>query len=191
MYDIYTSTCRPNWAADGLSARGYALGLAVFAFAIPVLIMVFCYFRIFMVANSHVKKIRKENQSYVVSKSSEFQSEAEYRIPTELKAHKTILVIIGAFVLCWSLYTVSTLWKMLTGQATVPYRVANAGLTLALFNSVVNPVIYSLRDHRFRKGFIKVFLIILRKLDNGESKNRTSSRIREILERQQQNATAI
>ena len=189
MYDINTNTCRPNWAAGGLGSKIYVLGLALFAFAIPVLIMVFCYLRIFMVANKHVKKIRKENQSLVALQANEFQSETDCRKPVELKAHKTILIVIGAFVVCWSLYTVATSWKILTGQVTVPYQMANAGLTLALFNSAVNPVIYSLRDRRFRKGFIKVFLVLLRKLDNGESRNRASARMREILERQQQRAT--
>ena len=180
MYDTNTNTCRPNWAAEGVPAKIYALGLAVFGFAIPVLIMVFCYARIFMVAGKHIKRIQKDNQSSVASQHD--GREAVCRQTVELKAHKTILLIIGAFIVCWSLYTITTSWKLLTGQSSAPYRVSNAGLTLALLNSGVNPAIYSMRDRRFRKGFVKAFLILLRKLEQDGPRDRGSSRIRMMLE---------
>lgn len=115
VYNSKTSTCRPNWGAKGLNSRLYALGMALFAFTIPVILMVFCYCRIFFVARYHVKCI-KEN-----SVQNRFSSDASNQRAFETKALKTLLLVLGAFVVSWTPYTMITLAALVTkGSWDVP-----------------------------------------------------------------------
>lgn len=150
IYDVKTSTCRPNWGAKGLAKRVYVLGLALFTFAIPVVCMVYCYMRIFFVARYHVKHIKKNS----VNTSG---SSAHGQRAMETKAMKTLLLVLGAFVASWLPYTVCSVAKMATkGSWELSSSALNAVLTITTLNGCVNPVIYAIRDQRFRNGMKRV-----------------------------------
>ena len=150
VYDSKTSTCRPNWGARGLGNRLYALGLALFPFAVPVVCMVYCYCRIFCVARQHIKSIKKNS----VQSSG---SNASYQRAMETKAMKTLLLVLGAFVVAWLPYTVSSIVTMTTkGTWYISISGLNAVLTITTLNGCVNPVIYGIRDQRFRSGARRV-----------------------------------
>ncbi|KAK3734353.1 hypothetical protein QZH41_005336 [Actinostola sp. cb2023] len=158
LFDQTTHTCRPNFAGSKkTSSKVYAVCLAIFGFAIPVLVTIYTYFRIFRVADDQSKKIAKDSTT---SRSSLGDQSKPSR---DLKAHKTILIIIGGFALCWLPYTIGTSFKLLTGHKHAPYWLSHLGLTLALTNSFINPVIYTIRDRRFRRG-LKKFLFSKRSL---------------------------
>ena len=137
-------------------------------FLFSVLITVYCYVRIFRVADEHEKKIQKD---MVTVQTGTGQNSCT----RERKAHKTILIIIGAFAVCWLPYTVGTSWKILTGKTTAPYWFANIGLTLALFNSCVNPMVYTIRDTRFRRGARKILCGCVGQSRYRQGRNRTLS----------------
>lgn len=152
VLDQSTNTCRPNFGAKTVSGKVYAVFLAIFAFALPVLITIYTYFKIFRVADDQSKKIAKDSTT---SRSSFCEGNPK---PTrDRKAYKTVLVIIGTFVICWLPYTIGTSFKIFTGNKEAPYWLSHLGLTLALTNSCMNPVIYTIRDRRFRRG-VKRFL---------------------------------
>ena len=150
VYDAKTSTCRPNWGAKGLVKRVYVLGLAFFPFALPVLCMVYCYCRIFFVARYHVKSIKKNSVNTAGSRASDHRA-------METKAMKTLLIVLGAFVVAWLPYTVCSIAKMATkGSWELSSSTLNAVLTITTLNGCVNPVIYAIRDQRFRNGMKRV-----------------------------------
>lgn len=150
IYDPKTTTCRPNWGAKGVGNRVYVLGLAFFAFAVPVLGMVYCYCRIFSVARYHVKSIKKNS----VNTSG---SSAQDQRAMETKAMKTLLIVLGAFVISWLPYSVYSVVKMATkGSWKASSSTLNAVLTITTLNGCVNPVIYAIRDQRFRNGMKRV-----------------------------------
>ena len=147
LYDVKTLTCRPNWGAQGLGKRVYVLGLALFAFAIPVICMVYCYCRIFFVARCHIKSIKK-NSVQSSSNSNAFNQRA-----IETKAMKTLLLVLGAFVVAWLPYTVCSVVTMATrGSWDISTSGLNAVLTITTLNGCANPLIYAIRDQRFRSG---------------------------------------
>ncbi|XP_048588547.1 beta-1 adrenergic receptor [Nematostella vectensis] len=156
-FDNNTKTCRPDFAASGISNRVYAALLVVFGFAIPSLVTGYCHIKIYQMAKEQTRKIAK------ISVRKDFTSGhvqedivLTFHPRRERKAHKTILIIIGAFVVCWLPYSIGTSWKLATGHALELYWFANVGLTLALTNSSLNPLIYTLRDRRVRMGFMKL-----------------------------------
>lgn len=149
VFDPKTCTCRPNWGAKGLANKVYAMCLALFAFTIPTVAMIYSYVKIFQVARYHIRLIKKNS---IGSDSNNSGPNAQ-----ETKALKTVLLVIGGFVVSWLPYSVSSLGKLLSkGSWTLNATAANAVLTITLLNGCVNPVIYSIRDKRFRRGFRKI-----------------------------------
>lgn len=170
VYDSKTSTCRPNWGAKGLGKRVYVLGLALFAFAIPVICMVYCYCRIFCVARHHIKSIKKNSVQNSAS------SNASNQRAMETKAMKTLLLVLGAFVVSWLPYTLSSIVTMVTrGSWDISSSGVNAVLTFTTLNGCVNPVIYAIRDQRFRAG-VKRVLCPLASRGTGELNSYFSTR---------------
>jgi hypothetical protein len=128
----------------------YANLLAGFTFALPTLIMIYCYFRIYKVARHQVQLIKKNS----VGSS---QNGPPNSRPRETRALKTVLMVLGAFVLAWLPYTIVSTGKLLKGPGwDVGVSAANAVLTVTLVNGCFNPVIYSMRDRRFKSGLKKI-----------------------------------
>ena len=86
----------------------------------------------------------------------------------ETKAMKTLLIVLGAFVISWLPYTVCSIATIATNGSWKPSSSAlNAVLTVTTLNGCVNPVIYAIRDQRFRKGMKRV-LCPLASIDSRE-----------------------
>ncbi|XP_031568923.1 octopamine receptor 1-like [Actinia tenebrosa] len=180
LFDVTTHTCRPNFAPIETPGKVYGILLAIFGFAIPVIVTIYSYFRMFRVAEDQSKKIAKDfSMSHGASSGTEDTGKRTSPRPArDKKAHKTILIIIGAFCFCWLPYTFGTSWKILTGQTLAPYWLANLGLTLALTNSFINPIVYTIRDRRFRRGLQKALCSRRNPWENGiHSRNETHSNL--------------
>ena len=150
VYQPKTSTCRPNWGAKGLANRVYTLGLALLPFGAPVICMMYCYCRIFFVARYHVREIKKNSVN--TPGSDKIGQRA-----METKAMKTLLIVLGAFIVSWLPYTVLSVAKMISkGSWEFSSSTLNAVLTATLLNGCVNPVIYAIRDQRFCKAMKRV-----------------------------------
>jgi len=151
VFNPKTCTCRPNWGAKGLSNRMYALCLALFAFTIPVISMVYCYCRIFLVARYHVQSIKNNSVQDCQP------SNASSRRTLETKASKTLMLVLGAFVVSWLPYTLVTMATMVTkGSWDASSSILNAALTMTTVNGCINPMIYAIRDQRFLSGMKRV-----------------------------------
>ncbi|EDO35245.1 predicted protein [Nematostella vectensis] len=144
-FDLDTNICRIEWSSKVESSKVYSLFLAFFAFFIPTAIMIYCYCKIFKVARHHVKQIKQNSVS----------SQQSVTV-NDTRALKTILIVIGAFAVAWLPYTMFSLTKLFApGVVKVEATGSNAVLTVTLLNGCINPVIYSLRDKRFRNGIRK------------------------------------
>ena len=148
-YEDSTATCKPDWHADEFPHKIYALCLGIFCFLIPVCVMVCAYVAIYRAAKKQVQRIHIPESA---------RDEWKTMLRMKFKAMFTVLIIIGLFFLCWSVYTVVSLWKMFaTSTKALPFRLIRAGLYLAVFNSCINFYVYALRDRVFRNGLRKLF----------------------------------
>ncbi|XP_068671619.1 melanopsin-like [Montipora foliosa] len=159
-YEESTATCKPNWSGQGQTNRTYALGLALFCFLFPVLVMVGAYTMIFIAA-------RKQLQNVAAIGGEMTKSH---------KAAKTVFLIIGLFFFCWSVYTVVSLWKLFASVSDLPARLVRIGLYLAVSNSCVNFYVYAIRDKVFQKGLLRILVPRRRyKADNWNRSNPPST----------------
>ncbi|XP_059163304.1 5-hydroxytryptamine receptor-like [Physella acuta] len=76
----------------------------------------------------------------------------------ERKAARVLGIITGAFVVCWLPFFIVAVVTPLCGHFCVPEYVLSLCLWLGYFNSLINPIIYTIFNPSFRCAFNKIFL---------------------------------
>lgn len=111
----------------------------IFSFYLPVMIMLCIYLKIFLVAQRHVRSIQSTT---VAANASKMQR----------KATKTLAIVLGVFLLCWTPFFLCITFGPFT-HLSVPVPVIEALNWLTLANSMLNPFIYAFFYSRFRVAF--------------------------------------
>ncbi|XP_074615432.1 alpha-1A adrenergic receptor-like [Acropora palmata] len=106
------------------------------SFFLPLLIMLVMYTRIYLVARYHARRI---GRNYA----------------TDIKAAKTIAVVIGGFVICWLPFFVVVL--SVANRTPTHVTFFNVAKWLEYLNSCLNPVIYTCSNRTYRSAFKKLF----------------------------------
>ncbi|EDO31702.1 predicted protein, partial [Nematostella vectensis] len=122
--------------------RGYTLFVTVMNFLIPAVAICIAYFRIFLTARHQAKQIKLT----IKGKTHRFF------LTKELKATKTLAVVIGAFLVCWSPFFVINLCYYTSAVTPSPVLVAIAKWA-HYGNSCLNPLIYGVMNKDFRRAF--------------------------------------
>ncbi|XP_047457697.1 trace amine-associated receptor 8a-like, partial [Mugil cephalus] len=139
----------------------YISGIAdvLLSFAGPVVVIVVLYLRVFVVAVSQARAMRSHIAAITLQGSVNVNEKK-----SELKALRTVSVVIVVFLVCLCPYYCVTL----TGQDAV-LSASSVAFVMCLFyfNSCLNPIIYALFYPWFRKS-IKL-IITLRILKSGSS----------------------
>ncbi|XP_017280752.1 lysophosphatidic acid receptor 2a [Kryptolebias marmoratus] len=92
---------------------------------------------------------------YVKHKSlyvSQHNSEMRHN-QTVVNLMKTISMVLGAFVICWTPGLITLLMDGILGKKSNANKYEKYCLVMAVCNSLVNPIIYSLRDEEMRSTF--------------------------------------
>uniref|UniRef100_A0A3Q3JFT2 G-protein coupled receptors family 1 profile domain-containing protein n=1 Tax=Monopterus albus TaxID=43700 RepID=A0A3Q3JFT2_MONAL len=123
----------------------------VFSFIIPITIIIVLYTRVFVVAVSQARAMR----SHVAAVKAQPSGAAAVK-KTEMKAARTLGIVIAIFLLCFCPYYYPTM----AGEDTSVDAAAVAfQIWLAHFNSCLNPIIYVFFYPWFRKS-IKLILTL-------------------------------
>uniref|UniRef100_A0A672L7U9 Adrenoceptor beta 3a n=1 Tax=Sinocyclocheilus grahami TaxID=75366 RepID=A0A672L7U9_SINGR len=112
---------------------------SVVSFYIPLLIMIFVYARVFLIATRQVQLIDKNRTT------------ARITVVKEHKALKTLGIIMGVFTLCWLPFFVANIINVFNRHVLSMeiFRLLN---WLGYINSGLNPIIYC-RSPEFRVAF--------------------------------------
>ncbi|XP_075940221.1 trace amine-associated receptor 1-like [Anarhichas minor] len=149
--------CEESCLIDSLISTTLAY---IFSFYIPVSIMLSIYLKIFLVAKRQAISI--QNTTGLSTKSS-----GATVSKMERKATKTLAIVLGVFLLCWTPYFLYLIFQPLTYNVT-PIAVIETLNWLALSNSMLNPFIYAFFYSWFRTAFR---MIISGKLFQGNFAN--------------------
>lgn len=76
-------------------------------------------------------------------------------LQADLKAAKTLAVVMGAFIACWSPFII-TMLVVVSCANCVPREVASIMKWLHYSNSAVNPIIYTVLNRHFRAAFRRI-----------------------------------
>ncbi|XP_051245274.1 lysophosphatidic acid receptor 2a [Dicentrarchus labrax] len=89
---------------------------------------------------------------------------------TVVNLMKTISMVLGAFIICWTPGLVTLLLDGLVGKASHINAVEKFCLVIAECNSLVNPIIYSLRDDEMRTTFKTILYCLCRRSADQEGR---------------------
>lgn len=103
-------------------------------------------FRAFSKSSLALMKLRKKRDVQVRAK-----------MRRETKAAKTLLIVVGTFVLCWTPHFIG-IFCLLAEQCSWPDEFFAITTWLAMLNSACNPVIYGVMSKQFRKRFRQILL---------------------------------
>ena len=141
----------------------YTVAMAV-AFFLPLLIVIVTYSCVFRVAFIQAKAV-----------ASLDPTKGKRHILRELKATKTIAVVIGVFIVCWLPFFILIVMSLWCAPCFDPF-ITNRALSYAIritfifvlpvMNSSLNPLIYTLFNKEFRSAFSRM---LCRKRDASRS----------------------
>lgn len=114
----------------------YLWFVSIVSFFLPLVIMLVMYARIYLVARYQARRI---GRNYA----------------TDIKAAKTIAVVIGGFVICWLPFFIVVL--SYANEKNVPLSFFNVAKWLEYLNSCLNPLIYTCLNRTYRNAFKKLF----------------------------------
>ncbi|XP_053727744.1 adrenoceptor beta 3a [Synchiropus splendidus] len=157
---------------DFVTNRAFAIISSIVSFYIPLLIMIFVYAKVFLIARRQVQLIDKNQTRFrndcqissynnilpsVCGGNNSLRRKSAKRRPSRLmlvkehKALKTLGIIMGTFTICWLPFFVANIINAF--DRTVPseriFRFLN---WLGYINSGLNPIIYC-RSPEFRTAF--------------------------------------
>ncbi len=121
----------------------YSLLVTGFSFLLPLGTILFAYANIFKAAKFQAKRIRRS----CLPNSSESNKK---HFDKELKATKTISLVIGAFLVCWLPFFVLSILSQHCTKCTISFEVVIMVKWLHYANSALNPIIYSMHNRDFR-----------------------------------------
>lgn len=151
---------------DELLYPWYVAGVITPIFSLVWFCLLLVYWRIWREAAKHAKQLRAHNSQ---------ESSSDW------KSVQVVLLIMGCFTLCWLPYFVVILTQIFAFFDKNSPTLYKAAFSLAMANSMMNPVIYAWKNTSFRHAFTK--LLTCRKPDQldgpptGDSpRNKTSKK---------------
>lgn len=153
LYAILVSGLR---LASWHTKQGYMHFIACASFFLPLTIMIIMYTRIYHVAKQQVHRLRT-GLSYA----------------KDVKAAKTIAILIGLFVFCWGPFFAIILCYAYDQSCPVPGSLLNVIKWMEYASSCLNPIIYSCLNRSYRRAFRKLYKLF-RSRQRAESSSSTA-----------------
>ncbi|XP_078357741.1 beta-2 adrenergic receptor-like [Oculina patagonica] len=120
----------------------------VMCFCVPLLVIITAYSIVLKVALHQIKQINAHTPAQCPRRQRSFWK--------EIKAAKTLAVVVGAFVICWLPFVVINMIYSLCEPQQCPVTKPEVILVTKWMhygNSLLNPIIYTVMNRDFRKAF--------------------------------------
>lgn len=160
-YQVYEFSCLPDWDYE----KSFPIFLMVFVFAIPLLVMMFCYVSIYWTVRKNSKRIRGMSESHLSNTTVEKIAGRESKVTLNMFIiFAAFLICIGPYVICmFILFPIFSIW--------VGKDMAFFCGWMVNFNSVINPMIYPFLNERFKKSYYLLYCRICKREGRHTLKN--------------------
>ena len=168
------SICTGDWGSD----ISYTLFIFGSCFFFPLVIMAYCYYYILRAARKHSAKAKPKlgkigategplrtalslavtpcvDGNLTLEKQTQLEQKeklAKEKFMRDTKAAKTLLIVMGTFILCWLPHFIG-MTCLLFESCNWPDEFFATTTCLAMFNSGCNPIIYGVLNKRFRQTY--------------------------------------
>lgn len=120
----------------------YPILVFVVSFLLPLTVMFYSYSRIFLAALRQLRRIQPLRQAFYFKR--------------EIKAAKTLALVMGIFIVCWTPFFVMNILVTFGKGLSVQPIITLAIKLLHYGNSALNPIIYSSTNRDFRNKILRV-----------------------------------
>ncbi|EDV22965.1 uncharacterized protein TRIADDRAFT_58713 [Trichoplax adhaerens] len=129
---------------------------------VPFIIMIACNARIYHAARQHFKMRREMLRMYTATiaiPNNRERGRESKRFLRELRAAKTLGVVVGIAILCFTPFTIITFILQVCPGSCLTYQkgLQWLGVVLTYVNSACNPIIYGWSSREFRFAFKYLF----------------------------------
>lgn len=144
-----TLQCGPRYPVIGNKTFFLHIANQIGNLFIPLVILTFCYIRIFMYIRHHTHEQRRMSSSS--GEASNTQGERGVTL--------TLVIVLACFLLSWLPYIVYTNYGAIVKDKKndIPYYLNPLAYCFGYMNSACNPLIYAWRIPRFRQGYKDIF----------------------------------
>ncbi|XP_068741002.1 D(1A) dopamine receptor-like [Montipora capricornis] len=153
----------------------FSVTVLVVGYILPVSFLVFVNGKVYCIAHSHMNRIHAQEMSLasashiaqapsIVSIPETVRNNrrpARTRLKQEIKMFKTFLIVICAFLICWTPFVVILL---IDSILTVPGVIRHSSILLLYFNSALNPFIYGYFNTEFRSALSGSLIRLVKRL---------------------------
>lgn len=176
VFVIYgTNVSKDNY--DNCSIWGlryeYSLTVLVIGYVVPVSFLVFVNCKVYFIAHSQMNRIHAQEMSLpsvslnsgssialkpTADRATSNQKSTKKRLKREIRIFKTFLIVICAFLICWTPFVVILL---IDSILSVPGQIRHSSIILLYLNSALNPFIYGYFNTEFKtalSGSLQRFL---------------------------------
>ncbi|XP_068694828.1 histamine H2 receptor-like [Montipora foliosa] len=156
--------------------------VTVFAFYLPLAIVLVMYGFVFRVAMNQARAVASLQP--VDTRDGRTPRRFSINIVREVKAAKTLAIVIGAFTICWFpffTFLLISLWNLEILRPPYLSEEALKGLrgtflyVLPAINSTLNPIIYALFNREFRIAFFRLLQRTFRRQSLARSHSATAN----------------
>ena len=159
LYGVFNYLLRQLTYRKNQPRLDVMLAITILAFIVPLLVILIMYGKIGKIALNHrIRIIAIDEQNNAGSQNQSQTNKRTLWLLAELKATRTLAVVVGAFVLCFIGYFVFLLrtticfeWRNLQCE-NAPQEVVIVVQWIKYFNSSLNPIIYTVMNGDMRKA---------------------------------------
>lgn len=147
---------------------------AAIFFFLPLLVLFTMYALIFHVAHTQQKRNRKGKLGRTMSSRS--KNHRNKKIYQEVKTAKMLLLVVGAFTVCWAplftIFLIGAYRQEYMPTSTHAQQILGSIFIVILpsFNSLCNPIIYACFDREYNSAFKQLFHIVFMCKNSSDSK---------------------
>lgn len=144
-------------------------------FFLPLIIIIIAYSYVFKVAIGHWRAIRRLTVPALPATGLNSTTNQRKALTREIKAAKTLAIVVGVFVVCWAPFFIILMAKFWcdscfnhyndsTIQGLIMFVNITFVYTLPNINSTLNPFIYVIFSKKLRQAFVRFFEMISNKI---------------------------
>ncbi|XP_022104350.1 visual pigment-like receptor peropsin [Acanthaster planci] len=151
-YEPFGLSCSLDWTGRSVSHLSYNTACVLGVFFAPLIIILYCYFRVAKRSNQ-VDPTRMEEKDLGVVM---FLQMHRKDVKVDFHVTKMCIMMTASFVIAWTPYAVVCIWVVFS-RLELNTATALAPTLFAKSSCMMNPLIYFIASSRYRRDFLRMF----------------------------------